>query len=682
MPLNVSTAMIVKSGFAAVFIFLAGLCPAQMISNFFFTKPQELERYLKNQPELCEFPEGALIGSSSAPSSLMRERFTIVHFGSFDNTISNHNLTVLEQLRVSFPEICVLFVNSPKFGFPAKPADVKTFTALQNTSVPVFNDSAFSFWECSGIESWPTTLFVTPSGKVADKVTGALDYRTLELDLPRILKLTAITEKTNKTPLTLSKPSDRGKKPLLEHPRGIAVNVQKEMLFVSDFSANRIWTLSPTGDVLFVIGNGTAGDDDGNFYEASFNGPSGMVYNADKNVLYIADHKNHRIRTADLATREVTTLLGNGLPGDSASFKVSGRSGPLGFPEGLALHENDLYISRSGAGQIWKCDLRTEVAERIAGTPQPGFSDGAADDARLAQPLGMVSDKTGILFFTDGQSSSVRALEDGKVHTVSGKGLFDFGYEDGKRDAVAFARPAGMCMYDEELYIADSFNHCIRVFDPFKLRSSTIAGGSGPGHSDARGGDAQFFLPTDVAEMNGVLYIADSGNRSVRTLDLETKRTSTLTLFNYGEIARTRTPVINETETLAPLSLSEGNNIIDIKIKLPDAYEYDLSGYSNMAVSSRNDTLFVRRDNAIEGEVTLDYQLEPGTRPSDIFLDFHFYFRDAGVPRKQYYRGVTYIIPVTYSEEPPQPISRIVDFDPDAVRGGPIVPEDGQLFME
>lgn len=674
--------MTVKSGLTAVMFFLAGLSQAQVISNFFFTKPEELKRFLDDRPEVCAFPGEGLIGTSARPADLMRERFTLIHFGSFDNTLSNHNLRVMEQIGRSFPEVCLIFVNNPKFKFPSETADVELLASLHGASVPIFNDPTFSFWECNGVEAWPTTLFVSPGGKVMDKTEGILDYRTLELALPRIIRLTSLTEKMNKTPMPPTAARAKGKKPLIEHPRGIAVNPEKEMLFVSDFSADRIWSLSPTGDVLFVIGSGASGDDDGSFSAATFNGPSGLAFDPARNVLYIADHKNHRIRMADMETREVTTLLGNGLTGDSAAFKVSGRSGALGFPEGLTLHENDLYISRSGAGQIWKCDLRTEVAERIAGTSQAGFADGPANLARLAQPWGMVMDKTGILFFTDGQSSSVRALESGKVRTVSGKGLFDFGYEDGKKDAIAFARPAGMCMYDEELYIADAFNHCIRVFDPFKLRSRTLAGGDGHGHKDGRGGSAQFFLPADVAHMNGILYIADAGNRSVRTFNLETKRTSTLGLINYGEIARTRTSVIDETEELDPISVGEGNNIIDIKINLAEAYEFDLSGFSNMAISSRNDTLFVRRDNVIEGEVTLDYQLEPDTRPNDLILDFHFYFREAETPRKQYYRGITYIIPVNFHEKGAVQSTISPAFDPDAVRGGPIIPEDGQLFME
>lgn len=656
----------------------------QVISNFHFKTPDQFKEYIERQDAFCAFPEGDWLneGLASAEAS-MRGKLTVIQYGSFDNTYSNHNMSVLEQLQKSFPEITALHVNNAKFDFPKDSSGVSTFIKLWDTPLPVFCDTDFESWECNSIKAWPTTIFVTPSGKILDRIEGALNYRNLELKLPSVLRLLRMTEKVNTTRTVAQKPSTSDKVSLLRFPHSIEKNAELDMLFVSDFAANRIWVISPNGDVIHVIGSGDIGDQDGPWSSATFNGPAGLAWDAEANALYVADHRNHRIRKVDFIEEEVTTLLGNGLQGNMEDEKVSGRSGSIGFPDRLMLDGHDLYISRGGGAQIWKCDLRTTVAERIIGAHTTGFSDGKAKEALLSQPTGMAMDKTGVLFFTDAQSSAVRSLDNGKVNTISGKGLFDFGFSDGRKEDVAFQWPAGICIHDEALYIADAFNHSIRMFDPFKNKSSTLSGTGKHGYRNGRTSEALFSIPHDVIELNGVLYVTDPGNSAVRSIDLEKKTVKTLALYNYGEIAQTMSPVITNVSELESIKLQDGNNLFDLKIDLGETYEFDLSGYSNMTVVSRNDSLFVRSNNMEEGKVTLDYQLESGAPPSDVVLDFHLYFREKERPEKQYYRGMTYIFPVVRSENVPSGTRLIeINFDPDAPSGGAVVPADGQLFME
>ncbi|MFN2423394.1 MAG: hypothetical protein ABR572_06435 [Cryomorphaceae bacterium] len=655
----------------------------QIISSFYLKTPKQLKEYIDRRDEFCAFPEGQWLNSGlTDPEASMRGKLTVIQYGSFDNTYSNHNMGVLAQLQKSFPEITALHVNNPKFGFPKDSAAVSKFKELWDVPLPIFLDVDFESWECNSIETWPTTLFISPSGKILDRIEGALDYRSLELALPEFLRVLKMTEKVSSTPTVSVKPSSMSKRPLLEFPHSIEKNDDLEMLFISDFSANRIWVISPTGDVMYVIGSGDKGDMDGTWATASFNGPAGLAWDEEANALYVADHRNHRIRKVHFAEKKVTTFLGNGLPGKKGDEKVTANSGSLGFPTHLALNGHNLYIARGGAAQIWKCDLRTTVAERIAGDHLAGFADGKAKEALLSQPAGMAMDKTGVLFFADAQSSAVRSLENGAVKTIAGTGLFESGFSDGRQEDVAFRWPAGVTIYDEELYIADAFNHSIRVFDPFKVRSSTLSGTGEYGYQNGPLSQARFFGPIDVVELNGVLYVTDPGNSAIRAIDLNKKTVKSIALYNYGEIAQTSSPVITDVKDLETIEVQDGNNIFDLSIDLGDAYEFDLAGYSNMGVSSRNDTLYVRSNNMEEGKVTLDYQLESDAMPTNLVLDFHLYFREKERPEKQYYRGITYIIPVVRSENPSGSSSIEINFAPDAVSGGPVMPADGQRFME
>ncbi len=92
----------------------------------------------------------------------------------------------------------------------------------------------------------------------------------------------------------------------LQHPTGIAAD-EAGVIYVADSYNHKIKKLDPTtGTVQSLIGSGEAGDHDGQFAEAQLYEPEGLV--AANGRLYIADTNNHRIRVADLATGELSTL--------------------------------------------------------------------------------------------------------------------------------------------------------------------------------------------------------------------------------------------------------------------------------------------------------------------------------------------------------------------------------------
>jgi hypothetical protein len=654
-----------------------------IIKQFNFTKPDVFQVYLDNQPTFCNFKNGAWANTQArVPKYDGANKLTIVHFGSFDNLSSQHNLNVLAQLQASFPELNIFLVNNPKFDFPKYADEVERMMAMLDNPLPVYLDEGFEVWNCNQVDTWPTTLFLAPDGKIIDRTNSLLNYRSLELKIPLVLRMLRVIKPTNTQPFATLKPSLRGKNQLLKYPIAIEKNEAEFILFVSDFSANRIWVMSNMGDVLDVIGSGEKGDEDGDWTAATFDGPWGLAWDKDNNALYVADHYNHRVRKVDFSTKQVSTILGSGLMGDKDAEKGVGTSFNMAYPTQLEIQDYKLFIALGVDAGIWQCDLRTEVAERIAGTGHAGFKDGNAKESALAQPMGMAMDKTGVLFFSDAQASAIRAVDDGVLSTKAGSGLFDYGMSNDRKAGISFQYPMGMCVYNDDLYIADSYNHCIRKFDPFKKRSETMAGSGVPGYKNGSGGEALYHYPTDLVVLEGKCYITDAGNGLIRTYDLQTNRSESLRLFNYDKIARGNTPIITDLRELEGVEIASGNNLIDLEIDLGERYELDPSGYSNFAVSSRNDTLFVRKDAMRnEGKILLDYQLEPDINPEAIVLDFYLYFREKARPEMQYFRGVSYIIPTKLKDGKPEGMAMQLLFDPDAIMG--IVPaQSEQLFME
>ena len=52
------------------------------------------------------------------------------------------------------------------------------------------------------------------------------------------------------------------------------------------------------------------------------------------------------------------------------------------------------------------------------------------------------------------------------VTTIAGGDLFEFGDKDGNGDAVRLQHPLGVAAHDGRVFIADTYNHKIKVLDP------------------------------------------------------------------------------------------------------------------------------------------------------------------------------------------------------------------------
>ena len=117
------------------------------------------------------------------------------------------------------------------------------------------------------------------------------------------------------------------------------------------------------------------------------------------------------------------------------------------------------------------------------------------------------------------------------VSTCAGQ---DQGYHDGDRAATRFDHPSGLALDARDparprLYVADTYNHRVRMVDllaPGGPTTVTIAGAGLPRHAgggaeDGPGAQATFRFPRDLAlDGRGHLYVADTNNHRVRRIDL------------------------------------------------------------------------------------------------------------------------------------------------------------------
>jgi sugar lactone lactonase YvrE len=179
---------------------------------------------------------------------------------------------------------------------------------------------------------------------------------------------------------------------------------------------------------------------------------------------------NHSLRGVRLDTGVVTTVAGTG-----EQWARGDDTARLSSPWDVAWFDGRVVIAMAGIHQLWTFDPTSGAVEVLAGTTNEGLVDGEAEHAWFAQTSGLAADGE-TLWFVDSETSSLRRLRHGVVHTEVGRGLFDFGHVDGPaRDALLQHPLAVAVLPDRSLAVADTYNGAVRRFDPASGTVTTVA---------------------------------------------------------------------------------------------------------------------------------------------------------------------------------------------------------------
>ncbi|GGW13079.1 hypothetical protein GCM10018980_76350 [Streptomyces capoamus] len=119
-------------------------------------------------------------------------------------------------------------------------------------------------------------------------------------------------------------------------------------------TGHRVCKVMADGKIRTVAGAGVPGSsgDGGLAIDARLHGPVGVAVDS-TNTLYIADHKNHRVRKVT-ADGKISTFVGTNTPGSGGDSSLAA-SAQLNYPMGLALDSTDaLYIADYANNQIRK----------------------------------------------------------------------------------------------------------------------------------------------------------------------------------------------------------------------------------------------------------------------------------------------------------------------------------------
>ena len=437
-----------------------------------------------------------------------------------------HIIPDLKKLEAKYPrELVIIGVHSAKFENERDAENIRQAILRYEIEHPVVNDSNFAIWQAYGATAWPTLVLIDPEGYVVGTDTGEGHYEILDKLIGQLISEYRSKGLMNEIPIPLSLEKYKLGPSSLSFPGKVLADAASNRLFIADSNYNRIIIAGLEGNVLDIAGSGKIGKNDGAFHESGFNHPQGIALHGEH--LYVADTDNHLIRKLDLKAKTVKTIAGTGKQAEFMASGGMGTSSPLNSPWDPVFLEGQLYIAMAGAHQIWVMDSETTVFQPFAGSGREGRIDGPLDKGALAQPSGItVSGRR--IYFADSEVSSIRYvdLEKKEVKTVVGQDLFVFGDVDGQGDEVRLQHPLGVFNHNGLIYIADTYNHKIKVLNLLDRTCRTFSGNGKPGHIDGKA--PQFYEPGGLSIANNKLYVADTNNHAIRVVDMKTKEVSTL----------------------------------------------------------------------------------------------------------------------------------------------------------
>ncbi len=218
-------------------------------------------------------------------------------------------------------------------------------------------------------------------------------------------------------------------------PGGVSVDASGNLL-IADTSNNRIRVVNTAGTISTLAGNGIAAfsGDGGIATNGSLAFPTALTFDAAGN-LYIADTQNNRVRA--LSGGNISTLAGSAQPKYSGDGAANGNF--LNQPSYVVFDAaGNMFFSDTFDSRVRRVDAISHAITTVAGNGVPGNSGmgGPATSAQIGCPEGLAFGKNGSLLIADicdqlvfkvapSSDGLVKGRSDETISIFAGGGTFD-----------------------------------------------------------------------------------------------------------------------------------------------------------------------------------------------------------------------------------------------------------------
>jgi thiol-disulfide isomerase/thioredoxin len=439
----------------------------------------------------------------------LRGKVVVLDFWTFCCINCLHVLDELRPLEEKYGDALVIIgVHSPKFEHERDPQALAAAVERYGVEHPVLDDPDLKTWDAYAARAWPTLVVLDPEGYAVSTMAGEGHVEALDAIIGDLVATHTVrgTLDPDGSPYVAAPPAET----TLRFP-GKAIELPGGDVLVTDSARHRLVRLaSDLETVVSVIGTGERGRADGT--EPQFNEPQGLALLPAEVAaeagydLVVADTVNHLLRGVRLADGHVTTVAGTGKQWRMDNGTTDALEVDLSSPWDLAWFEGELIIAMAGIHQLWAFDPLARTAGVYAGTTVESLKDGPLDQVWMAQPSGLAA-TADRLWLVDSETSALRYVEHGAMHTAVGQGLFDFGHVDGPAADALMQHPLGLAVLpDGRVAVADTYNGALRAYDPQNATVATLA--------------ADLAEPSDVIVLGGKVVVVESAAHRLTTPDL------------------------------------------------------------------------------------------------------------------------------------------------------------------
>lgn len=208
----------------------------------------------------------------------------------------------------------------------------------------------------------------------------------------------------------------------LQSPVGISIS--PDSIYVADSSAAKVFVFDRNGDLKSTI--------------QGLHRPTGIAFHPTSKRLYVTDTLENQVLVFDERGNSLAEFGRRGLA-----------SGEFNFPTSLAMHDDTLLVNDTLNYRI--------QAFSLDGEPIAAFGENGDGSGQFALSKGIGTDPEGHIYIADALSNHVQVFD------MEGRFLLAFGGMGG--DPGQFRIPAGVHSFGNTIYIADSQNGRIQVFE-------------------------------------------------------------------------------------------------------------------------------------------------------------------------------------------------------------------------
>ncbi len=291
---------------------------------------------------------------------------------------------------------------------------------------------------------------------------------------------------------------------------------------------------------------------DGPIDIAQFEEPYWLAFDQEKNIYLLEEYRGLRMIDKDLTTVTTKFRTGRGLDRPrtisfSPDFKTMYVTNDQGSWDGIAsveLTPQTNFTEWTATIFSKQCNggaTHPETGDYFYNSYEQGYVYKWLPETQTSQQLFRIDDvrwEFNIQFAPSGDFAYIvvinqhyilksnfnreTGLLEAPTHFAGSRG--GRGYADGVGTNARFAEPhQGAFDENNNFYVCDRVNHCIRKITPEGIVSTFAGRGENPGYTDGKLSDVQFDRPSGIIydKDDGTFFIADQNNRCIRVIRTE-----------------------------------------------------------------------------------------------------------------------------------------------------------------